>query len=98
MNRAKRKLSTHFTRKGALIEETYAAFQRWDLSIPFKKNIEKTQEGNPIGARNEKWLHEILTTLSNRFGNNEVIAPLVLMAQRNLTLYNWIWGTPPHRR
>ena len=89
MNRPKRKLSTRFTRKGALIEETYAAFQHWDLSIPFKKNIEKTQEGNPIGARNEKWLHEILTTLSNRFGNNEVIAPLVLMAQRNLTLYKW---------
>lgn len=89
MNRPKRKLSTRFTRKGALIEETYAAFQHWDLSIPFKKNIEKIQEENPFGARNEKWLHEILTTLSGRFGSNDSVAPLVLMAQGNLVLYKW---------
>ncbi len=89
MNRQKRKLSTRFTRKGALIEETYAAFQHWDLSIPFRKNIEKIREENAIGARNEKWLHEILTTLSSRFGGNESIAPLVLMVQGNLVLYKW---------
>ena len=89
MNKRKRKLSTRFTRKGALIEETYAAFQYWDLSIPFKKNIENIRNENPIGARNEKWLHEILTTLSSRFTNNASIAPLVLMALGNLPLYKW---------
>lgn len=89
MNRRKRRLSTRFTRKGALIEETYAAFQHWNLSVSFKKNIERIWAENPIGARNEKWLHEILTTLSSRFGNNEAIAPLVMMAQGNLSIYKW---------
>jgi hypothetical protein len=89
MNRQKRKLSTRLSRKGALIEETYYAFQQWDLSISFKENIVNIRKENAIGARNEKWLHEILTTLSSRFGHDETIFPLVRMAQGNLPLYKW---------
>ncbi|MDZ7695871.1 MAG: BrxA family protein [Deltaproteobacteria bacterium] len=89
MNRPARKLSTRFTRKGALIEETYAAFQHWDLSMTFRKNIERIQEENLIGAPNEKWLHEIAVTLSSRFGDHPFIAPLVLMAQGHVPLFTW---------
>lgn len=76
-------------RKGALIEETYAAFRNWDLSISFRKNIENIREGNVVGASNERWLHEILTTLSSRFKKNENIAPLVILAQNNLAIHKW---------
>lgn len=89
MKKEERKISTRLIRKGALIEETYAAFRNWDLSIPFRKNIESLRENNPIGASNEKWLHEILTTLSSRFEKNESIEPLVLLARGNLPIEKW---------
>jgi len=89
MAEKKRKLSTRLTRKGALIEETYAAFQHWDLSISLRKNLKKLQQENPIGARNENWLHEILTTLSSRFEDASSITPLVLMAKGELPLHQW---------
>ena len=89
MGEKKRKLSTRLIRKGALIEETYAAFQHWDLSISLRKNLKKLQEENPIGASNEKWLHEVLTTLSSRFEDASSITPLVLMAKGELPLNQW---------
>lgn len=89
MKRKERKFSTRLIRKGALIEETYAAFRNWDLSIAFRKNIESIRENNPIGAANQKWLHEILTTLSSRFEKHESIEPLVLLARGNLPIYKW---------
>lgn len=56
-----RKLSTRLIRKGALIEETYTAFREWDLSLTIKDNIYEIRKGNLVGAKNDRWLVEILT-------------------------------------
>jgi hypothetical protein len=84
-----RKLSLRLIRKGALIQETYTAFRNWDLSLTFKQNIEKIRLENPLGARNEKWLHETLSTLSSRFKNHEKMTALMLIAQADLSIDNW---------
>jgi hypothetical protein len=89
MPNKKRKLSTRLIRKGALIEETYAAFKDWDLNISLKKNFAIIRENNALGAANEKWLHEIITTLSSRFKNKEDIEPLVILAQSGLAMDKW---------
>lgn len=84
-----RKLSLRMIRKGAFIQETYTAFRNWDLSLTFKQNIEKIRFENPVGASNEKWLHEILSTLSSRFKNHEKITPLILLAKSELPIDKW---------
>ena len=89
MTTRKRKFSTRLIRKGALIEETYAIFRKWNLSIPFRENIQNIRESNSIGAANQKWLHEILATLSSRFEKHETIEPLVLLAKKNLSIDKW---------
>jgi hypothetical protein len=89
MNRQKRKLSMRLIRKGALIEDTYAAFKCWDLDISFRENIRNIREHNPIGAGSEKWLHEVVTTLSSRFESNDDIEPLVIMARGGLPIDKW---------
>ncbi|MFP4474007.1 MAG: BrxA family protein [Desulfatibacillaceae bacterium] len=88
-NQHGRKMSTRLIRKGALVEETYNAFRTWDLSVDFRKNIEKMREENPFGASSEQWLREILTTLSSRFGADSSIAPLIILAQRGLGIEAW---------
>lgn len=76
-------------RKGALIEETYAAFRNWNLSASIKSNIANIRNHNSIGAANEKWLREITTTLSSRFADNQSIEPLVTLARGGLAINKW---------
>jgi hypothetical protein len=89
MRKIKRKLSIRLLRKGALIEETYAAFRNWDLAASFKTNIANMGTWNTIGATNEKWLREITATLSSRFADNESIEPLVILARCGLAIDKW---------
>ena len=89
MTAHRRKLSTRLIRKGALIEETYTAFRHWDLALSFKDNIENLRQTNVIGAKNEGWLHEILTTLSSRFIKSEDQEPLVILAKGNMDIALW---------
>lgn len=89
MTADKRKLSTRLIRKGALIEETYTAFREWDLSLTIRENIYEIRKGNLVGAKNDGWLHEILTTLSSRFTETEELEPLVILAKGNMDVAIW---------
>jgi hypothetical protein len=85
----KRKISTRLIRKGALIEETYSVFQQWDLDASFRDNIQNVRDTNAIGANTERWLHEVLTTVSSRFSDNDKFAPLVVLAKGGFPLSKW---------
>ncbi len=85
----RRKLSTRLIRKGALIEETYAAFQHWELGQAIKDNLHRIQETNAVGAKNARWLREIVATLSSRFTDEESLRPLVILALGNFPLDKW---------
>ena len=85
----RRKLSTRLIRKGALIEETYAALQHWKLGKSIKENLRRIQETNVVGAKNAGWLHEIVVTLSSRFTDEASLEPLVVLAQGRFPLDKW---------
>jgi hypothetical protein len=85
-NQNQRGISTRLLRKGALIEETYAAFQSWDLKKPF---IATLSESNIFGARNQKWLIEIIATLRSRFSSQSDLSPLILLAKEDIGLEKW---------
>ncbi|MBJ6799743.1 BrxA family protein [Geomonas propionica] len=90
MNKAtKRKISTRLIRKGALIEETYSAFQLWDLSKNFADNLSILRESNIWGAHNQSWLREITATLSTRFSNQHHLSPLIQLAKAGFELSRW---------
>jgi hypothetical protein len=75
--------------KGAMVQETYAAFRTWDFGQPKKANIERIRQQNLIGAANANWLRNVLWNLSSRFDPMGVDRPLVVLAQRGLSLDLW---------
>lgn len=89
--------STRLTRKGALIVETYHAFQHWDVAASVAENLRRIRETNVIGAPNEAWLNEVVVTLSNRFTHDPHLRSLVTVAQSGLALEEWkpclLWHT-----
>ncbi len=84
-----RRISTRFSRKGALIEETYLAFRAWDRTADIRSNLEHIRQENPMGARNSAWLHEITATLSSRFRDTQALEPLVVLAQGGFPIEKW---------
>jgi hypothetical protein len=81
-------ISTRLTRKGPLIDETFIAFQRWNLNESLSKNLSTLEEENPFGAKSERWMREVTRTLSTRF-RDIPIRPLVLLAQAGCPLDTW---------
>lgn len=88
-NQNQRRISTRLLRKGALIEETYAAFQSWELKKPFADNLATLRESNVFGARNQNWLREITATLHSRFRSQSDLSPLILLAKADIGLEKW---------
>ena len=75
--------------KGALIEETYAAFQRWDPSRSWGENLRRVREENTIGAPTRQWALWVTRVLHRRFdpsGRDRLLAEL---AQANCPLEVW---------
>ena len=75
--------------KGSLIDETYAAFQHWDFSLPKTGNLERLKEINPIGARSANWLRDVAFVLSRRFDPERADRSLVELAQRGCSREIW---------
>lgn len=76
--------------KGALIEETYAVFSRWDFARSKSENLARLlQEENVIGAGSEKWLLNVSKVLKRRFDPAGRDRALVLLAQRGCDLAIW---------
>ncbi len=84
-----RKISIRLLRKGALIEETYTAFQHWRLELSFKENLERIEKTNIIGAPNQSWLREVVLTISSRFSGSEAVKPLAILARGGFALESW---------
>jgi len=81
--------SLSLVRKGAFIEETYRVFALWDLQTDLRQNLARLRSTNPIGAKNNSWLGEVLETISARFSKGEDFTPLVKLAAGGLTLDTW---------
>lgn len=75
--------------KGSLIEETYAAFQAWDLSASKAENLRRIKEANPIGAKSTNWLRDVAFVLSRRFDASGRDRALVELAQAGCDREIW---------
>ncbi|MBO3739490.1 BrxA family protein [Actinoplanes flavus] len=84
------KVASSFTIiKGALIGETYVAFQEWDLSRSKQENLERFRAGNPIAAKSTTWLRDVAKVLSRRFEPSVRDKPLVQLAKSGCSLEEW---------
>lgn len=75
--------------RGALIQETFAAFRSWDFCSSKQANFNRIRETNTINAPSANGLKAVLKDLSIRFNPEGVDKPLVLLAQRELSLDLW---------
>ena len=67
--------------KGALIEESYAAFQHWDLSQTKADNLQRLKSDNTIGATSQNWLRDVAFVLGRRFEPEGRDQALIALAQ-----------------
>lgn len=88
MSRAK-VASSFTTVKGALIEETYTVFSRWDFSRSKQENLARVREENVVGAGSETWLRDVTKVLNRRFDPAGRDRALVLLAQGGCGLETW---------
>jgi bacteriophage exclusion system BrxA-like protein len=75
--------------KGSLIEETYAAFAGWNLSLSKHENLRLLQEDNRIGARSHNWLRDVRKVINRRFDPEGRDRPLVELAQGSCDRAIW---------
>ncbi len=83
MSRASRSnvVSSFTVVKGAMVEETYAAFAAWDFAKSKRENLDRLRDENFIGARSATWLRDVAKVLNRRFEPAGRDRPLVILAQ-----------------
>ena len=75
--------------KGALIDETYIAFQNWDFGQSKDANLAEFRDNNPIGAGSANWLRDVSFVLSRRLDPGGRDRPLVELAQSGYDRQAW---------
>jgi len=75
--------------KGSLIDETYAAFEHWDLESDKQANLNRLKEHNTIGARSANWLRDFAFVLSRRFDTDGRDRVLVELARNGCDRELW---------
>lgn len=81
--------SSFTTVKGAMIEETYAVFAKWDFDRSKRENLDRLREGNFIGASSATWLRDVAKVLNRRFDPEGRDRALVLLAKSGCDLEEW---------
>jgi hypothetical protein len=76
--------------KGAMVTETYEAFQHWDFNEDRRANIARLKDLNVFGAQSATWLRDLGKVLNRRFDPNGRDRPLVRMAQESVDLTVWL--------
>lgn len=75
--------------KGAMIRETYTAFQNWDWNLSAAENVREIKESNCVGATSAGWLHYVVRILKLRYRPEEIDKPLVELAQAGCDYRLW---------
>jgi hypothetical protein len=75
--------------KGAMVDETYATFAKWDLSRSNRENLDRLRSENFVGARSTTWLRDVAKVLNRRFDPNGRDRPLVLLARNGCSVHVW---------
>ena len=75
--------------KGALIQETYAAFRLWDFGATSAENYARFRQANTIAAKSANWLRDVIKVLHRRFDPENQDRALVLLAQADCSIESW---------
>ena len=75
--------------KGSLIDETYAAFERWDVDADKQSNLKRLRKLNTIGARSANWLRDVAFAISRRFDTDVRDRALVELARNGCSREVW---------
>lgn len=75
--------------KGAMIDETYAVFETWDLTLSKRENLDRLRRENFIGAGTTTWLRDIAKVLNRRFEPNSRDRALVILAKSGCPIDEW---------
>ena len=67
--------------KGSLIEETYVAFQDWDLDSSKSDNLRRIRATGGLGLTSSHWLRDVVWVLNRRFDPGGRDRPLVQLAK-----------------
>jgi hypothetical protein len=75
--------------KGTMLQETYAVFERWDLSKPKRENLDRLREENYIGASSATWLRDVAKVVNRRYDPGDRDRALVVLAKGGCPLDEW---------
>lgn len=75
--------------KGAMVDETYAAFAAWDFTRSKRENLNRLRAENFIGARSASWLRDVAKVLNRRFDPSGRDRSLVRLAKQGLPMDEW---------
>jgi len=75
--------------KGALLDETFTAFQSWDFQQSSTENLKMLRDSNPIGAKSANWLRDVAKVISSRFDPAGRDRSLVELAQAECDREIW---------
>lgn len=75
--------------KGALIDETYEAFQHWDFDVSKLENLRRLERGETVQAKSANWLRDVRKVLNRRFDPAGGDRPLVILAQGGCDRETW---------
>ena len=79
-------MSLRLLRKGAFVEETYRAFQHWDIEASLKDNLGRLTEGQ---FKTAAWGREVRATLLRRFRDYDHAKPFIRLASSDLAVEEW---------
>ena len=76
-----------YTGKGALIDETWTACERWDFAVDATENVRRLRQENPFG-KTASWTADIAKMITRRI-NPIRDRSLILLAQANCDRETW---------
>jgi hypothetical protein len=79
-------ISQRLLRKGALADETYQVFRRWDYARSMDANLFASLEGAHGTAA---WSNEVRLTLRRRFRDVDAARDLIALARQGLSFTEW---------
>src|SRR5690349_24054970 len=75
--------------KGAMIDETYTIFAKWNFGLSKRENLDRLRTENFIGAGSATWLRDVAWVMSRRFDPDYRDRPLVILAKNGCDLEEW---------
>lgn len=89
MKASEEQLSSYLAIKGPFVETTFRAFSDWDLSLPPKRQFQRIEETNCVGASSDGWLKQFIRVIKQRYDLSGRDRSLVQLVQQGYHIDDW---------